>query len=216
MGQARIHAEQLGGETWAEVDDPNDLENADYLFAPDRCRRHLESSWGGYWNHELLDFAFIRNTHFPPDSPAGQHDAAGQREGDRRQEREAGWGRTVRRHGGLDDAQRDGDDGVGRRRRLHLGDDLRHHPADPVGDRRRAGRVPVADHDVDEHRVLRGGRGDPVGEVLGTLRQPELVHDLRAHPATGHQQGVRAHALLGQLCALENACWESAAPRAET
>ncbi|MER5669722.1 aminotransferase class I/II-fold pyridoxal phosphate-dependent enzyme [Pseudonocardia alni] len=72
MGQARIHAERLDGELWAEVDDPNDLENADYLFAPDRRRRHLESSWGGYWNHELLDFAFIRNMHFPPDSLVSQ------------------------------------------------------------------------------------------------------------------------------------------------
>ncbi|MCM3846421.1 aminotransferase class I/II-fold pyridoxal phosphate-dependent enzyme [Pseudonocardia sp. DR1-2] len=72
MGQARIHAEQLDGETWAEVDDPNDLRNAEYLFAPERRRTQLESSWGGYWNHEVLDFAFIRNMHFPPDSLVSQ------------------------------------------------------------------------------------------------------------------------------------------------
>jgi histidinol-phosphate/aromatic aminotransferase/cobyric acid decarboxylase-like protein/choline kinase len=72
MQQAQIHAETLNGELWAEVDDPNDLRNAEFIFAPEDRRRHLESSWGGYWNTPILDFAFIRNMHFPPDSMLSQ------------------------------------------------------------------------------------------------------------------------------------------------
>jgi histidinol-phosphate/aromatic aminotransferase/cobyric acid decarboxylase-like protein/choline kinase len=72
MQQAQIHAETLTGELWAEVDDPNDLRNAEFVFAPQDRRRHLESSWGGYWNTPILDFAFIRNMHFPPDSMVSQ------------------------------------------------------------------------------------------------------------------------------------------------
>ena len=72
MQQAQIHAEALSGEIWAEVDDPNDLRNAEFVFAPEHRRSHLESSWGGYWNTPILDFAFIRNMHFPPDSMVSQ------------------------------------------------------------------------------------------------------------------------------------------------
>ena len=74
MQQAQIHAETLGGEIWAEVDDPNDLRNAEFVFAPQHRRSHLESSWGGYWNTPIIDFAFIRNMHFPPDSMVSQLD----------------------------------------------------------------------------------------------------------------------------------------------
>jgi histidinol-phosphate/aromatic aminotransferase/cobyric acid decarboxylase-like protein len=72
MQQAQIHAETLNGEIWAEVDDPNDLRNAEFVFSPQHRRSHLESSWGGYWNTPILDFAFIRNMHFPPDSMVSQ------------------------------------------------------------------------------------------------------------------------------------------------
>jgi histidinol-phosphate/aromatic aminotransferase/cobyric acid decarboxylase-like protein/choline kinase len=72
MQQAQIHAVTLNGELWAEVDDPNDLRNAEFVFAPQHRRRHLENSWGGYWNTPILDFAFIRNMHFPPDSMVSQ------------------------------------------------------------------------------------------------------------------------------------------------
>jgi histidinol-phosphate/aromatic aminotransferase/cobyric acid decarboxylase-like protein/choline kinase len=65
MQQVQIHAEVLDGERWAELDDPNDLRSAEFLFAPSKRRAHLESSWGGYWNTRVLDFAFIRNMYFP-------------------------------------------------------------------------------------------------------------------------------------------------------
>jgi histidinol-phosphate/aromatic aminotransferase/cobyric acid decarboxylase-like protein/choline kinase len=72
MQQVQIHAEILDGELWAEVDDPNDLRGADFAFTPSSRRRYLESSWGGYWNTPVTDFAFIRNMYFPTSSMLSQ------------------------------------------------------------------------------------------------------------------------------------------------
>jgi histidinol-phosphate/aromatic aminotransferase/cobyric acid decarboxylase-like protein/choline kinase len=65
MQQIEVHAEVIDGEAWAEVDDPNDLRAAEFLFCPSDRRAQLDSSWGGYWNTPVLDFAFIRNMYFP-------------------------------------------------------------------------------------------------------------------------------------------------------
>ncbi|MGH7749424.1 MAG: aminotransferase class I/II-fold pyridoxal phosphate-dependent enzyme, partial [Candidatus Dormibacteria bacterium] len=72
MQQVQIHAEVLDGELWAEVDDPNDLRNSDFTFTPSSRRQYLESSWGGYWNTPVTDFAFIRNMYFPTSSMMSQ------------------------------------------------------------------------------------------------------------------------------------------------
>jgi histidinol-phosphate/aromatic aminotransferase/cobyric acid decarboxylase-like protein/choline kinase len=66
VGQAQIHAEILDGEAWAELDDPNDLRVAEFVF--DRRARGalIEEAFGGLWAHNVLDFGFIRNMHFPP------------------------------------------------------------------------------------------------------------------------------------------------------
>jgi histidinol-phosphate/aromatic aminotransferase/cobyric acid decarboxylase-like protein/choline kinase len=72
MQQVQIHAEVLEGETWAEVDDPNDLRIANFTFMPSGRRQQLESSWGGYWNTPVTDFGFIRNMHFPTSSMLSQ------------------------------------------------------------------------------------------------------------------------------------------------
>jgi histidinol-phosphate/aromatic aminotransferase/cobyric acid decarboxylase-like protein/choline kinase len=68
MQQAEIHAEVLQGERWSEVDDPNDLRVAELTFNDDARFDLLSESWGGYWSTDILDFAFIRNMHFPPPS----------------------------------------------------------------------------------------------------------------------------------------------------
>jgi histidinol-phosphate/aromatic aminotransferase/cobyric acid decarboxylase-like protein/choline kinase len=68
MQQETVHAEILSGEKWAEVDDPNDLRVAEFMFNEQARPAILNDGFGGYWNYELLDFAFIRNMYFPTPS----------------------------------------------------------------------------------------------------------------------------------------------------
>jgi histidinol-phosphate/aromatic aminotransferase/cobyric acid decarboxylase-like protein/choline kinase len=65
MQQETVHAEILSGEKWAEVDDPNDLHVAEFMFNKTQRMSILEEGFGGYWNYDILDFAFIRNMYFP-------------------------------------------------------------------------------------------------------------------------------------------------------
>jgi histidinol-phosphate/aromatic aminotransferase/cobyric acid decarboxylase-like protein/choline kinase len=65
MQQAEIYAEVLDSELWSEVDDPTDLRLAEFKFTPAARYDILESAWGGSWDLGVLDFAFIRNMHFP-------------------------------------------------------------------------------------------------------------------------------------------------------
>lgn len=60
-----IHAEVLDGEPWNEIDDPNDLAVATFQFDPSSRRRLLETTHGGYWNFDVLDFSYLRNPYFP-------------------------------------------------------------------------------------------------------------------------------------------------------
>lgn len=64
MQKETIHAEIVQGENWSEVDDPNDLQVAEFDFNENR-NEILEYSFGGYWNYHFTDFCFIRNMHFP-------------------------------------------------------------------------------------------------------------------------------------------------------
>lgn len=63
----RIHAE-IVRDRWAEVDDPNDLAGAEFEFHPQGRFDLLEGTFGGLWVHDMLDFCFMRNPHFPTDS----------------------------------------------------------------------------------------------------------------------------------------------------
>ncbi len=60
-----IKAFDVSGRVWMEIDTMNDLDKAEYLFAPERRYDMLSGTYGGYWNYELLDFCFIRNMYFP-------------------------------------------------------------------------------------------------------------------------------------------------------
>jgi histidinol-phosphate/aromatic aminotransferase/cobyric acid decarboxylase-like protein/choline kinase len=64
MQKETIHAEIVEGESWSEVDDPNDLQVAEFAFYKNR-KEILEYNFGGYWNYDVLDFCFIRNMYFP-------------------------------------------------------------------------------------------------------------------------------------------------------
>lgn len=65
-GQARVRAVSVDGNAWAEIDDANDLEVAAFRFRPEIRREVLDSTFGGYWNHPVDDFAFMHNRYFPP------------------------------------------------------------------------------------------------------------------------------------------------------
>ena len=68
MQRETIYAEFIGDEKWSEVDDPNDLNIAEFIFNKENRLSILENSFGGYWNHDIIDFCFIRNMYFPNNS----------------------------------------------------------------------------------------------------------------------------------------------------
>lgn len=63
-----IYAEFVEGERWAEIDDPNDLYVASFIFDEKNKLEQLKTAQGGNWNHEIIDFCFIRNMYFPNNS----------------------------------------------------------------------------------------------------------------------------------------------------
>ena len=68
MQQETIHAEIIDSERWAEVDDPNDLRGAEFVFNVDQKFPEIDKAFGGFWNYDILDFGFIRNMYFPTPS----------------------------------------------------------------------------------------------------------------------------------------------------
>ncbi len=64
-----IKAKRLNGEKWYEIDDIQDLDIAESLFAPDEDERvtRLQGRYGGYWRYpKMLDFCYLVNPYFPP------------------------------------------------------------------------------------------------------------------------------------------------------
>ncbi len=68
MQKEVVRAQVVDGQQWAEVDDPNDLASARFAFEPEARGRILGEAWGGHWNFDIVDFAFIRNMYFPTDA----------------------------------------------------------------------------------------------------------------------------------------------------
>jgi len=68
MQRETVRAEIVDGSQWAEVDDPNDLAAARFIFEPDVRERILDRAKGGHWNFPVLDFTFLRNMYFPTDA----------------------------------------------------------------------------------------------------------------------------------------------------
>lgn len=68
MQNQLVRAQVVDGQQWAEVDDPNDLASARFAFEPEARGRILGEAWGGHWNFDIVDFAFIRNMYFPTDA----------------------------------------------------------------------------------------------------------------------------------------------------
>jgi histidinol-phosphate/aromatic aminotransferase/cobyric acid decarboxylase-like protein/choline kinase len=68
MQRETVRAEIVNGSQWAEVDDPNDLASARFVFEPKSRAGILDRNLGGHWNFDFLDFCFMRNMYFPTDA----------------------------------------------------------------------------------------------------------------------------------------------------
>ncbi|APC14019.1 MULTISPECIES: aminotransferase class I/II-fold pyridoxal phosphate-dependent enzyme [Providencia] len=62
-----LKALPLQGEKWYEIDDAQDLDNANVIFAPKEEKLSLLSRrYGGYWRYsDIIDFCYLVNPYFP-------------------------------------------------------------------------------------------------------------------------------------------------------
>lgn len=64
-----IKAKRLSKQKWYEIDDIQDLDIAESIFAPDTDTKInlIQQRYGGYWRYPgLLDFCYLVNPYFPP------------------------------------------------------------------------------------------------------------------------------------------------------
>lgn len=65
-----IRARRLTGQTWYEIDDIQDLNIAESLFAESLEEKYemISKRYGGYWRYpKLLDFCYLVNPYYPPE-----------------------------------------------------------------------------------------------------------------------------------------------------
>ena len=67
LDHCELKALPLAGQKWYEIDDVQDLDIAETIFAPDEDRLPLyQKRYGGYWRFpNLLDFCYLVNPFFP-------------------------------------------------------------------------------------------------------------------------------------------------------
>jgi histidinol-phosphate/aromatic aminotransferase/cobyric acid decarboxylase-like protein len=70
MRNEEVNAVKVEKALWAEIDDPNDLEYAEFKFNKQRQKEILDNSFGAYWNFKIKDFAYMHNPYFPSESMA--------------------------------------------------------------------------------------------------------------------------------------------------
>lgn len=68
ISNTKLHAYILRNLSWYEIDDAQDLDIANTLFAPEGEKLHAyERHFGGYWRFPgLKDFCYLVNPYFPP------------------------------------------------------------------------------------------------------------------------------------------------------
>ncbi len=69
LDKYKIKAKRLNGQRWYEIDDAQDLDIAESLFATDDEMRVklMQDRFGGYWRYpKMLDFCYLVNPYFPP------------------------------------------------------------------------------------------------------------------------------------------------------
>lgn len=68
LDDSPLRAKRLTGQRWYEIDDLQDLDIAESIFAADDDERAslLQGRYGGYWRYpKLLDFCYLVNPYFP-------------------------------------------------------------------------------------------------------------------------------------------------------
>lgn len=67
LDRCELKALPLNGEKWYEIDDIQDLDIAEALFAEDNQLHLYQKRYGGYWRFPALkDFCYLVNPYFPP------------------------------------------------------------------------------------------------------------------------------------------------------
>lgn len=68
LEQQELKALRLKGEKWYEIDDVQDLNNAEVIFAsPKQKLEVFKKRFGGYWRYpKVRDFCYLVNPYFPP------------------------------------------------------------------------------------------------------------------------------------------------------
>lgn len=69
LDEPGIKGKRLTGQKWYEIDDAQDLDIAESLFAPDDDMRLklLQDRYGGYWRYpKTVDFCYLVNPYYPP------------------------------------------------------------------------------------------------------------------------------------------------------
>ena len=64
-----IRAKRLEGQKWYEIDDVQDLDIAESMFATSPAEQYnaINGRYGGYWRYpKLLDYCYLVNPYFPP------------------------------------------------------------------------------------------------------------------------------------------------------
>ena len=69
VDDSELRAKRLTGQKWYEIDDLQDLDIAESIFAPttDEALSRLQGRYGGYWRYpHMLDFCYLVNPYYPP------------------------------------------------------------------------------------------------------------------------------------------------------
>ena len=69
LGDSELKAKRLCGQRWYEIDDLQDLDIAESMFAetPERHVEAITSRYGGYWRYpSLVDYCYLVNPYYPP------------------------------------------------------------------------------------------------------------------------------------------------------
>ena len=69
LDDPEIKGKRLNGELWYEIDDIQDLDIAESMFAKSDEEKlsRLQARYGGYWRYpKLLDFCYLVNPYYPP------------------------------------------------------------------------------------------------------------------------------------------------------